>query len=159
MSKNKQKNVTRIPLIDWMSFSLTLGLAVILVGVMIFTNLMGWDVGMIGSVVSVVLLLIFCTLLMDLAFILTACVTIAEGAVNAGKDEQGQQMIFHADKVVRIELRDLACHPLDEDKKVYHRVKLTFVMESGRAHERKVNRLTQTQLERVREAVTREAKR
>ncbi len=159
MSKNKQKNVTRISLIDWMSFYLTLGLSLILIGVMIFTNLMGWDVGMIGSVISVVLLLIFCTLLIDLAFILTACVTIGEGAVNAGKDEQGQQMIFHADKVVRIEVRDLACHPLPEDKKVYHRVKLTFIMESGRAHERKLNRLTQAQIERIREAVAREAKR
>ena len=39
------------------------------------------------------------------------------------------------------------------------RVKLTFLMESGRAHERKVNRLTQTRLERIREAIAREAKR
>ncbi len=159
MSKKKQKNVIRIPLVDWMSFYLTLGICAILVAVMILTNVMGWDTGIVGNIISLVLTLIFCTLLIDLAFILTACVTIGEGAVNAGKDEQGQQMIFHADKVVRIEVRDLACHPLPEDKKVYHRVKLTFIMESGRAHERKLNRLTQAQIERIREAVAREAKR
>ena len=161
MSKKnqKQKSVIRIPLVDWMSFYLTLGISAILIGVMILTHIMGWDTGVVGNVISLILTLILCTLLIDLAFILTACITIGEGAVNAGKDEQGQQMIFHADKVIRIEVRDLACHPLPENKKVYHRVKLTFIMESGRAHERKLNRLTQTQIERVREAIAREAKR
>ena len=159
MSKKKQKNIIRIPLVDWMSFYLTLGISAILMGVMILTNIMGWDVGVVGNVISLLLTLILCTLLIDLGFILTACITVGEGAVNAGKDEQGQQMVFHADKVVRIEVRDLACHPLPEDKKVYHRVKLTFIMESGRAHERKLNRLTQAQIERVREAIAYEAKR
>ena len=157
MSK-KQKNLTRIPLIDWQSFWLTLGLTIILAVAMVGLYLLGWDDGMIGSIVSLVMALIFCTLVIDLGLLLTACITLGEGVVNAGKDEQGNLMVFHADKVERIEVRDLACHPLPEDKKSYRRVKLTFIMESGRAHERKVNRLTAKQLARVRAAVAAEAK-
>lgn len=160
MSKNtKQKNITRIPLVDWFSFWMTLIIVIALAALMVAIYILGWDVGMVGSILAMVLAMIFCTLLVDLALILTACITIGDGAVNAGKDEQGSMMVFHADKVERIEVRDLACHPLEEDKKVYRRVKLTFVMESGRAHERKVNRLTAKQLARVREAVAAEAKR
>ena len=118
---------------------------------------MNWDENLIVSIVALLMALFFCMLVVDLGLLISACVTVGEGAVNAGKDESGQMMLFHADKVVRIEVRDLACHPLPEDKKVYRRVKLTFIMESGRAHERKVNRLTQKQLDRVREAVAAEA--
>ena len=157
MSK-KQKNLTRIPLIDWQSIWLTLGLTIILAVAMVGLYLLGWDDGMIGSIVSLVMALIFCTLVIDLGLLLTACITLGDGVVNAGKDEQGSLMVFHADKVERIEVRDLACHPLPEDKKSYRRVKLTFIMESGRAHERKVNRLTAKQLARVRTAVAAEAK-
>ena len=157
MSK-KQKNLTRIPLIDWQSFWLTLGLTILLCAAMLGIYLLGWDDGMIGSIVSLVMALIFCTLVIDLGLLLTACITLGAGVVNAGKDEQGSLMVFHADKVERIEVRDLACHPLPEDKKTYRRVKLTFIMESGRAHERKVNRLTAKQLARVRAAVAAEAK-
>lgn len=153
----KNKNVTRIPLIDWQSFWLTLALVVILAVAMVVTYLLGWDDHIIGGFVSLLLALFFCMLFVDLGFILSACVTVGEGAVNAGKDEGGQTMIFHAEKVTRIEIRDLACHPLPEDKKVYRRVKLTFIMESGRAHERRVNRLTQKQIDRVREVVAAEA--
>ncbi len=157
MSK-KQKNLTRIPLIDWFSFWMTLTIVIALAAIMVAIYLLGWDVGMLGSILALVLAVIFCTLFIDLGLLLTACITVGDGAVNAGKDEQGSLMVFHADKVERIEIRDLACHPLPEDKKIYRRVKLTFIMESGRAHERKVNRLTQKQIDRVREAVAAEAK-
>ena len=156
MSK-KSKNLTRIPIVDWLSFWLTLGLVFVLGGVMALIYFMNWDENLIVSIVALLMALFFCMLVVDLGLLISACVTVGEGAVNAGKDESGQMMLFHADKVVRIEVRDLACHPLPEDKKVYRRVKLTFIMESGRAHERKVNRLTQKQLDRVREAVAAEA--
>ncbi len=157
MSK-KSKNLTRIPLIDWLSFWLTLGLIFVLGGVMALVYFMNWDENWIVGIVALLMVVFFCMLVIDLGLIISACVTVGEGAVNAGKDEGGQMMVFHADKVVRIEVRDLACHPLPEDKKIYRRVKLTFIMESGRAHERKVNRLTQKQIDRVREAVAAEAK-
>ncbi|MBE6558873.1 MAG: hypothetical protein E7661_07710 [Ruminococcaceae bacterium] len=157
MSK-KQKNLTRIPVIDWLSFWLTLGLVVILMGAMVAIYYLGWDGHIIGNVVTIIMALFFCMLFVDLGFLLSACVTVGEGAVNMGKDEQGNLMVFHADKVERIEVRDLACHILPEDRKVYKRVKLTFVMESGRVHERKLNRLTEKQLARIREAVAAEAK-
>ena len=156
MSK-KSKNLTRISIVDWLSFWLTLGLVFVLGGVMALIYFMNWDENLIVSIVALLMALFFCMLVVDLGLLISACVTVGEGAVNAGKDESGQMMLFHADKVVRIEVRDLACHPLPEDKKVYRRVKLTFIMESGRAHERKVNRLTQKQLDRVREAVAAEA--
>ena len=156
-NQKKKKNLTRIPLIDWQSFWLTLGLVLVLGAAMLGLYLMDWDDGMIGSIISLVLALIFCTLVIDLGLLLTACITLGDGVINAGKDEQGSLMVFHADKVERIEVRDLACHPLPEDKKTYRRVKLTFIMESGRAHERKVNRLTAKQLTRIREAVADEA--
>ena len=157
--RKKQKNLTRIPVIDWLSFGLTLGLVAVLMGAMVAIYYLGWDDNIIGNVASIIMALFFCMLFVDLGFLLSACITVGEGAVNAGKDEQGNLMVFHADKVTRIEVRDLACHVLPEDRKVYKRVKLTFVMESGRVHERKLNRLTSQQLARIREAVEKEAKR
>lgn len=152
MSKKNDKPI-RIPLIDWLSFWLTLGLVVVIAAVMVVMYSLGWDDGLIGSIVSLVLAVFFCMLFIDLGLLLTACITIDSGAVNLGKDEQGNLMVFHADKVVRIEVRDNACHVLPDDQRTYRRVKLTFVMESGRTHERKLNHLTAKQLARIREAV------
>lgn len=157
MSKHN-KNLIRIRLVDWMSFWLTLGLVIILAAAMAVIHSLGWDEGIVGSVISILIALFFCTLVVDLAMLLTACITVADGTVNAGKDAEGQVMIFHADKVERIELRDKAANVLPEDKKHYRRVYLTFVMESGRTNQREMNTVTQKQLDKIRAAITQASK-
>ena len=79
--------------------------------------------------------------------------------VNAGKDEQGQQMVFHAASVVRLEMRDkTGGKPLPDDLAVYRNAELCFVMESGRVNRRKVSRLTAKQLAKVKSALEAEKK-
>ena len=51
--------------------------------------------------------------------------------VNAGKDEAGRQMIFHAASVTRLEIRDGEDHALPDDAPVYKNAQLVFIMESG----------------------------
>ena len=89
----------------------------------------------------------------DLALLLTACITFGDGMVNAGKDENSQQMIFHASSVTRLEMRDKADKPLPEDAPVYKNAQLVFIMESGRVNRRKVSRLTAKQYARVKAAL------
>ena len=145
----------RIHLIDWQSFWLTLGLILVLATTMVGLHLLGWDEGLIGGIVSIAVALIFCTLVFDVALLLTTCITIADGMVNAGKDSQGNLLIFHADKVERIEVRDGTGNVLPEGQKKYRRVNLTFVMESGRTNPRPMNVLTQKQLQKIKSALGR----
>ena len=103
-----------------------------------------------------------CMCVYDLALLLTACITFGEGMVNAGKDERGQQMVFHAASVVRLEVRDKTANggdkPLPDDLAVYKNAELCFVMESGRVNRRKVSRLTAKQLAKVKAALEAEKK-
>ena len=89
----------------------------------------------------------------EVALLFTACVTFGEGMVNAGKDETGQPMIFHASSVIRLEVRDKTDTPLPDGAPVYKQAQLVFVMESGRVNRRKVTRLTAGQYARVKEAL------
>lgn len=154
MSKKKANGKpVRIFLIDWRSFWLTLGLVLVCIAGLIGMYMLGWDENMIGSVVTLLMALFICVLFLDLGLLLTACITVAEGMVNAGKDNEGHLMIFHADKVERIEVRDNIGNVLPAGQKKYRRVNLTFVMESGRTNPRPMNVLTAKQLQKVREAI------
>ena len=145
----------RIRLIDWLSFWLTLGLVFVLAGAMVGMHLMGWDDGLFGGIASIAIALVSCTLIFDLALLLSAGITVADGMVNAGKDSQGNLMVFHADKVVEIQLRDKIGNILPQDQKKYRRVQLTFVMESGRTNQREVGVLTRKQLQKIKNAIGR----
>lgn len=154
MSKKEVSNKPiRIHLVDWQSFWLTLGLIIILAAAMVGLHLLGWDDGLLGGIVSIAMALVFCTLIFDIGLLLTAGVTVADGMVNAGKDSEGNLMVFHADKVVRVEVRDRAGNVLPEEQKKYRRAHLTFVMESGRTNPKPVNVLTQKQLKKIKNAL------
>lgn len=153
MSKKTSNKPIHIRLIDWQSFWLTLGLILVLAVAMVFMHMYGWDEGLIGGIVSIAVALVFCTLIFDVGLLLTACITVDEGMVNAGKDKEGQVMLFHADKVERIEVRDHIGNVLPEGKKRYRKVCLTFVMESGRTNQRAVNLLTDKQLRKIKDAI------
>ena len=73
--------------------------------------------------------------------------------VNAGKDGRGQQMIFHAASVIRVEMRDKDDKALPAHLPVYHNAELCFVMESGRVNRRKISRLTKKQFDRITDAL------
>ena len=148
----------RVYLRNWLYIWATLGIVIAVAALIIGFELLGfWD-NAIGSVVSVLVGAFGCMCLYDLALLLTACITFGEGMVNAGKDENSQQMVFHAASVTRPEMRDKEDKPLPEDAPVYRNAQLVFIMDSGRINRRKVSRLTQKQYLRVKAALEAEKK-
>lgn len=151
--KEKKKNVRRVRLVDGISVLLTSLILVVLGVGMLVMQLLGWFDTVIGSVLSVLIAAFFCAMVFDLGFLLTSCVTIADGMINAGKDKQGNQLIFHTANIEKIYLSDKNGQPITENKKRYRGAALTFVMASGRINQRAPRNYTQKQLDSIREAV------
>lgn len=147
----------RVFLRNWVYIWATLGVVIAVAAVIISLELLGWWENAIGSVLSVLVGAFGCMCVYDLALLLTACITFGEGMVNAGKDENSQQMLFHASSVIRLEMRDNTAgggdKVLPDDAPVYKNAQLVFVMESGRVNRRKVSRLTAKQYARVKDAL------
>ena len=143
----------RVFLRNWVYIWATLGVIVAVAAILIGFQLLGWWDNVIGSVLSVLIGAFGVMCLYDVALLMTACITFGEGMVNAGKDENNQQMIFHAASVVRLEIRDKDDHVLPEDAPVYKNAQIVFVMESGRVNRRAVSRLTAKQYARVKAAL------
>ena len=143
----------RVFLRNWVYIWATVGVVIAVAALIIGLELLGWWDNAIGSVLVVLVGAFGCLCIYDLALLLTACITFGEGMVNAGKDETGQQMIFHATSVTRLEMRDKADKPLPEDAPVYKNAQIVFVMESGRVNRRAVSRLTAGQYARVKAAL------
>ncbi len=144
----------RNPVYIWATLGIVLAVAALIIG---FELLGLWD-NAIGSVLVVLVGAFGCMCVYDLALLLTACITFGEGMVNAGKDERGQQMLFHASSVTRLEMRDKNDRSLPSDAPVYKNAELCFVMESGRVNRRKISRLTQKQYVKVKAALEAEQK-
>ena len=123
------------------------------IAILIAFEVMGWWDNVIGAVLSVLVGAFGIMCAYDLALLLSACMSFGEGMVNAGKDERGQPIHFHAAAVVRLEMRDQADKPLPDDAPVYKNAEICFVMESGRINRRKVSRLSQKQLAAIRAAL------
>lgn len=143
----------RVFLRNWVYIWATLGVVIAVAAVIIGLELLGWWDNAIGGVLVVLVGAFGCMCIYDLALLLTACITFGEGMVNAGKDENSQQMIFHAASVVRLEMRDKNDNLLPEGAPVYKNAQLVFIMESGRVNRRKVSRLTAKQYARVKAAL------
>lgn len=112
----------------------------------------GWMKNIIGDILSLAVGVFGVMCIYDLGLLLTACLTFGSGMINAGKDEEGNLMLFHASSVVRLELRDKAGHVLPEGKTLYKNAYVTFVMESGRINQRYFARLTAKQYGQIRMA-------
>ena len=143
----------RVFLRNWVYIWATAGVVAAAAAVLIGLELLGWWESTLGAILSVLVGAFGCMCIYDLALLLTACITFGDGMVNAGKDENSQQMIFHAASVVRLEMRDKTDKPLPEDAPVYKNTQLVFIMESGRVNRRKVSRLTAKQYARVKAAL------
>ena len=143
----------RVFLRNWVYIWATVGVVIAVAALIIGLELLGWWDNAIGSVLVVLVGAFGCLCIYDLALLLTACITFGEGMVNAGKDENNQQMVFHASSVTRLEMRDKADKPLPEDAPVYKNAQIVFVMESGRVNRRAVSRLTAKQYARVKAAL------
>ena len=143
----------RVFLRNWVYIWGTLGAVIAVAAVIIGLELLGWWDNAIGGVLVVLVGAFGCMCLYDLALLFTACVTFGAGMVNAGKDENGHQMIFHASSVTRLEMRDKADRVLPDDAPVYKNAQLVFIMESGRVNRRAVSRLTAGQYARVKAAL------
>ena len=148
----------RVFLRNWVYIWATVGVVIAVAAVIIGLELLGWWDNAIGSVLVVLVGAFGCMCIYDLALLMTACITFGEGMVNAGKDENGRQMIFHASSVTRLEMRDTAGNTLPDDAPLYKNAQMVFVMESGRVNRRKVSRLTQKQYAKVKAALEAEKK-
>ena len=136
----------------------TIGVIAAVIALLIGFELLGlWD-NVIGSILSVLVGAFGCMCIYDLALLFTACISFGEGMVNAGKNPQGQPMIFHAASVSRLEMRDAEDKPLPEDAPLYKHAPLVCVLESGRVTRRSVSRLTQKQYGKIKEALAAEKK-
>lgn len=131
----------------------TLGVVVACIGVITLIGVLGWWENFLVSIVAILVGAFGCMCIYDLGLLITACITFGEGMVNAGKNEQGQQMIFHASSVSRLELRDREDKVLPDDAPVYKNAQLVFIMDSGRVNRRTVSRLTAKQYARVKDAL------
>ena len=136
----------------------TLGIILACIAAIAVIAALGWWENVIVSIVTVVIGAFGCMCVYDFALLITACITFGEGMVNAGKNEQGQQMIFHAASVKHLEMRDSAGNSLPDNAPLYKNADLAFVMDSGRVNCRKVSRLTQKQYAAVKEALEAEKK-
>ncbi len=143
----------RVFLRNWVYIWATLGVVVACIAVITLVGVLGWWENVFASIVTILVGAFGCMCLYDLALLFTACITFGEGMVNAGKDENSRQMIFHAASVARLEMRDKNDNLLSEDAPVYKNAQLVFVMESGRVNRRKVSRLTAGQYARVKAAL------
>ena len=143
----------RVYLRNWVYIWGTLAIVIACLAVVTLVGVLGWWENVFASIVTILVGAFGCMCLYDLALLFTACVTFGEGMVNAGKDENGHQMIFHAASVVRPEMRDKNDRVLPEDAPVYKNAQLVFIMESGRVNRRAVSRLTAGQYARVKAAL------
>jgi hypothetical protein len=143
--------VVRIRLVNGLHVCLTGLIILAVVAVMLVMEWMGWFDTIPGAVLSVLMggLAVMC--FFDMAMLLTNCITVSEGMVNAGKNDQGDLMIFHTGSVERVELRDKTGRVVPEDRKKYRRVSVTFVMSGGRINQRPLDPITQAKLNRLRE--------
>lgn len=143
----------RVYLRNWVYIWATLGVVAAVAAIIIVFENLGWWDNTIGSVLVVLVGAFGCMCLYDVALLLTACLTFGEGMVNAGKDENSQQMIFHASSVTRLEMRDKEDKIIPDDTLVFKNAQIVFVMESGRVNRRKVSRLTAKQYARIKAAL------
>ena len=143
----------RVFLWNWLYIWATLGVVIACIAVITMVGVLGWWENVFASIVTILVGAFGCMCLYDLALLLTACITFGEGMVNAGKDENHQQMIFHASSVIRLEMRDKNDTVLPDNAPVYKNAQIVFVMESGRVNRRKVSRLTAGQYARVKAAL------
>lgn len=143
----------RVYLRNWVYIWATLGVVIACIAVITLVGVLGWWENVFVSIVTILVGAFGCMCLYDLALLFTACITFGAGMVNAGKDENGHQMIFHASSVTRLEMRDKADRVLPDDASLYKDAQIVFIMESGRVNRRAVSRLTAGQYARVKAAL------
>lgn len=143
--------VIRIRLTDWLHAFIMLIIAFALVALLLVMEWLGWSKGVIGSVLSTIIAIAVCMCVFDVAVLLTACMTISEGAINAGKNKFGEVMLFHIEEIEKITLTDKNGNDCNE-KRAYFNADLNFIMKSGRVNTRHFERITSKQLENIKRA-------
>ena len=144
--------VVRIRLADTLNAFLMLLISIALVAFLLVMEWQGWSKGIVGSILSTAIAIIAALCVFDVAVLLTACMTITDGAINAGKNKYGEVMMFHIEEIDSITLTDKNGQRLDENKRAYRNVDLNFVMQSGRVNTRHFERITSKQLAKIKQA-------
>lgn len=155
MKKNElqiKPQLVRIRLTDTVNALLMLLIAIALVAFLLVMEWQGWSKGIIGSILSTIIAVVAALCVFDVAILLTACMTVCDGAINAGKNKYGEVMMFHIEEIASITLTDKKGQPVAEDKRAYRNVDLNFVMQSGRINTRHFERITSKQLAKIKNA-------
>lgn len=147
------KNVVRVRLVDGLYVFYTTSILLVAVACMVFMQYKGWLDGIMGGILAIGVGGVAVTMLIDLALLLTACVKVADGVVMAGKNDRGEVMVFHTENILRVELRDKSGNTVEENRRRYAKVAVTFVMASGRLNQRPLGHIRQRQLDSIRHAV------
>ncbi|MBE6693283.1 MAG: hypothetical protein E7589_00760 [Ruminococcaceae bacterium] len=149
---NLKPAVVRVRLADALNAFFMLMVAVGLVFVLLVMEWQNWSAGVVGSILSTILAVVACLCVFDVAVLLTACMTVSEGAINAGKNKYGEVMLFHIEEIAEINLCDKHGQPVTAGKRAYRNADLNFVMKSGRVNTRHFERITSKQLESIKKA-------
>ena len=111
------KSVVRVRLVDGTYVFFTALILLVALAGMVVMQRLGWFETIPGAVLSVVAGGVVALCGFDLAMLLTSCITVADGQVNAGKNEAGELMVFHTGNILRVELRDRAGNPVEENRR------------------------------------------
>lgn len=152
-SQQPSGRVRRVRLVDgWYVFFTVLIILASVTGMLVM-QFRGWFDTIPGAILSVLVAGIGVMCFFDLSLLLTNAITLADGTIRAGKNAQGDIMIFHAQNVERVELRNAQGAVVPENQTRYRRVAVTFVMASGRVNQRPMGRIKQKKLEQIRQLV------
>ena len=144
--------IIRIRLADTLNAFLMMLVALGLVALLLIMEWQGWSKGIVGSILSTIVAVVAALCVFDVAILLTACMTILDGAINAGKNKYGEVMMFHIEEIESITLTDKNGQPCNETKRAYRNADLNFVMQSGRVNTRHFERITSKQLAKIKQA-------
>ncbi len=103
------------------------------------------------SIVAPIFGLLYILTVFEILMLLREGIEVREdGTVCVGKDENGGYEIFYRKDLYRIHLCDREKKELEENSRVYKKVLLEFRLADGRNRYRKMDRITQKQIDRLR---------
>lgn len=149
-AKISESDVVRIRMTDTLNAVLMLLVVLCLTAIMIYFEKLGWFDSIGGGILSVILGGLLVTSMFDVGYLLSACITISGGVVNAGRSPNGDQLVFHLHSLSGVELRKKDGSSVEENKKYYRNVDIAFIMDSGRVNIRHVGRISNKQLNNIR---------
>lgn len=103
------------------------------------------------SIIAPIFGLLYILTVFEILMLLREGIEVREdGTVCVGKDENGGYEIFYRKDLYRINICDSEKNEQKEDSRVYKKILLEFRLADGRNRYRKMDRITQKQIDRLR---------